>query len=501
MTEDLIAKALAALRQKDFLTARTAIAAYAQDNALELQHFLIKGLSELALAEWSAAAKTFTDAIEAFPHQPQLWLNLGIAQENLGYVDEAAESFEESIDLKNNQGDAYGNLSNLYRKQGRFDEAVAMAHLAFEHGAPKAQALNSLGLAHGKQGKFEAATRTFNEALQFDPTNADIHANIANLAIDQLRFNDAWPAFSKARTLQDSATLKRDEGMARLLTGDFAKGWPLYEARLELPTALRTRPPCPIYKGEMLAGKKLLLVAEQGFGDTIMFCRYGELLAKQGAELLWYVQKPLQWLLKGNLPGKLFTEEDPLPEADYYLPLLSLPLVTGKLDPWDISSAPYMEVSVSPELPQAITGKRKIGLVWTGSPTHERDHERSIPLGVFAPLFNRKDIQLFAPFTGAGLEEITSATPVISLASSIKDFADTAALLKQMECLVTVDTAVAHLAGALGVKTYLLLPHCPDWRWGTTGEKTPWYNSMTLLRQPSYGDWESVISTLAEKLT
>jgi ADP-heptose:LPS heptosyltransferase len=212
------------------------------------------------------------------------------------------------------------------------------------------------------------------------------------------------------------------------------------------------------------------------------------------------VPKTLQWLISGNLPGTLFTENDPLPLADYYLPLMSLPFATGKVNPTELSGAPYLKVAVEAELPKVKTDKRQIGLVWTGSKTHERDHERSLLLDQFAPLFKIKDAQFYAPFTGPGLEEIVADTPVISLEKSIHDFADTATMLAPLDCLVTVDTAVAHLAGALGVKTYLLLQHSPDWRWGTSGETTPWYKSVTLLRQSRYGDWDSVIEGLVSRL-
>ncbi len=500
MTEDFVAKALAALRQKRFADARDSIAAYAESNTLEFQHYLIKGLSELALSDWQAAADTFTEATGLFPHQPQLWFNLGTAQENLGKLDDAADSLERSLDLKPEQGDACGNLSNIYRKQGRFGEAEAMAHRAYEFGAPKAQALNSLGLALGKQGKFEAAAKTFQEALQLDPADQQILSNLANLAIDRLDFDTAWEFFAKARALGDLLTIRRDEGMARLLAGDYAAGWTLYEARLELPAALRVRPACPRWRGENLAGKKLMLLAEQGLGDTIMFCRYGKLLADAGAEILWVVQKPLQRLLADNLSGKVFSERDPLPEADYYLPLMSLPLATRKYAPAEAPPAPYLRAPDEPRLPDAKADVKKIGLVWTGSPTHERDHERSISLDRFAPLFAQAKAEFYAPFTGVGLEEITDGTPVTALGNLIGDFSDTAALLRQLDCLVTVDTSVAHLAGALDVTTYLLLQYSPDWRWGTSGTTTPWYARATLLRQPKYGDWDSVIENLANKL-
>jgi ADP-heptose:LPS heptosyltransferase len=174
--------------------------------------------------------------------------------------------------------------------------------------------------------------------------------------------------------------------------------------------------------------------------------------------------------------------------------MMSLPLLTGHLQPE--SAGNYLMAATIPVLPGG-SHKTKIGLVWAGSRTHQRDHERSLPLAQLAPLLDIA-ADFYAPFTGNGLEEI-GTLPVTRLDSLITDFADTAALLKQMDCLVTVDTAAAHVAGALGVKTFLLLPHCPDWRWGVSGETTPWYPSITLLRQPKYGDWKSVIDDLLKR--
>ncbi|MFY9287691.1 MAG: tetratricopeptide repeat-containing glycosyltransferase family protein [Alphaproteobacteria bacterium] len=499
MTEDYIALALNALRQKDFAAARSAINSFAVDHEMEFQHYMIKGLSELALLEWEAAENTFSEASILFPHQPQIWQNLGVAQENLGDIDEAAESLEHSLALKPEQADACGNLSNVYRKLGRFTEAEKMAHRAYELGAPHAQALNSLGLALNKQGKYDAAEKTFSEALRLEANNPQINANLANCYVDQLKFDSAWPLFAKARSLSDDAIIRRDEGMARLLTGDYQKGFELYEARLSVPGALRFKPNCPLYSGGSFDGKKILLIAEQGYGDTLMFCRYGTYLQEAGAQLTWVVQKPLQWVLQGNVPGTIMVEGDELPPADFYIPLLSLPRVTNKMPP-DVSGSPYIVTSATTELPKEKPGLRKIGLVWSGSPTHERDHERSIPLQEFQPLLRMSTMQFYAPFIGAGIEEIKNDTPVLSLAGQIEDFADTASLLKQFECIVTVDTAIAHLAGAMGVKTFLLLPYCPDWRWGTHNIITPWYKNMTLLRQPRYGEWNSVIQELITRL-
>ncbi|MDR3450554.1 MAG: tetratricopeptide repeat protein [Alphaproteobacteria bacterium] len=483
-------KALEALKNRDFAAARELMR---QESAAGFgqQHFLIKGLAELAMKDWEAAWGTFTTATSRFPDYTLFWLNRGVAEENLGMVDAAIASHENCLKLLPTQAEAAGNLSNLYRKKKRLGEAEQMAKRALENGAAKADALNALGLARMRQGKFEEADASFRLAHEADPLNADIVTNQANLAVDRLRFEEAWPLFAKARAIENKAVTRRDEGMARLLAGDFERGWRGYEARLDVPLALRLKPACPQWRGENLKGKKLLIIAEQGFGDVIQFCRYEPYVAE--ADLVWALPKPLLRLLSGSLHGMVLSESDPLPVCDYYVPVMSLPFLTGHFAPEAASR--YLQAPIGPSLPPGNHSK-KIGLIWAGSRTHERDHERSIALTQLAPLLKLVPADFYAPFTGDALAEIGDL-PVIRLDKTISDFADTATLIAQMDAVVTVDTAAAHLAGALGVPVYLLLPYCPDWRWGVSSETTPWYASMALIRQQRYGDWASVIARLS----
>lgn len=493
---DLVAQALRSLRHGYFADARSYIQTYAADHKREEQHYLIEGLAMLATADWLAARDLFLQACTDFPDHAQFWFNRGLAEENLDQLNEAIASYQRCLTLKPELGEAFGNLSNIFRRQKRFPEAVQMACRALASGADKAGSLNVLALALGKQGNFSEAEKALDEAITLAPDDASILANRANLAVDQLKFDEAWEYFSAARARDKSAIIQRDEGMAHLLAGDYGKGLPLYESRLDLPKALRIHPDCPRWQGASLSGKTLLLISEQGFGDTIQFSRYAHTLVEAGANLIWTVRPPLQRLMAANVPGRVILESDPLPETDFWFPILSLPFALGMTSPIPPASPNFRATSL-PRLPDA-PGKRKIGLVWSGSPTHERDHERSIPLASFAPIWDKIDAQFYAPFKRAAAPLPTAILPLDRL---ITDFADMAALLSQLDCLVTVDTAAAHLAGALGLPTYLLLPHCPDWRWGTKGETTPWYESLTLVRQPSYGDWKSVIQKMLATLS
>lgn len=482
--------ALEALKRKDFAAARDALARE-DAAAFTIQHFLIKGLAELALQDWSAARETLADATLRFPDHALFWLNRGIAEENLGFIEAATESQQRCLALNPAQGEACGNLSNLYRKSRRFAEAEDMARRALANGAAKGDALNCLGLALRRQGKFAEADAALRQAQEAAPDNAAILANRANLAVDELRFDEAWPLFRNARAIKDEAVFRHDEGLARLLAGDYEKGWDLFETRLEMPGALRVQPACPRWRGEGLAGKKLLILAEQGFGDVIQFCRYGAVI--QGGELVWAVPKNLVRLLAGNVRGSIVCENGVLPACDYYVPMMSLAGMLKNATP----RLPYLTAPQTPTLPPG-KHRLKIGLVWAGSRTHERDRERSVRLEQLAPIFDSA-ADFYAPFVGDALEEI-GTFPVVRLDPLMTDFADTAALIRQMDGLITVDTAAAHLAGALGVKTFVLLTHCPDWRWGVSEETTKLYPSLTLLRQPEYGDWGSVIEKLAALL-
>ncbi|MDE2030123.1 MAG: tetratricopeptide repeat protein [Alphaproteobacteria bacterium] len=491
-TENAVKIALEALKNRDFTAARAAAAGFDMAEA-DILAFQVKGLAELGMEDWWAAMATFAAATARFPGQALFWLNKGIAEENLGLKDEAVASYEKCLALDPAQGDACGNLSNLYRKRRKFAEAEAMARRALDLGAAKSAALNALGLALGRQGKFAEAEKTFAEAAQAAPGDPDIVANQANLAVDQLQLEKAWPLFAAARAIENKPVFRYHEGMARLLAGDYARGWELYEARLELPQALRIKPDCPRWQGEDLTGKKLLIVAEQGLGDAIQFCRYGAFL--KDAVLIWAVPAPLVRLLSRQLRGTVLDENAPLPVCDFYAPIMSLPFLTKRFVPE--TASPYLKASNAPRLPEG-KHRRKIGLVWAGSPTHERDHERSMKLETLALLVKKIEADFYAPFKNPALAQIGNL-PITRVDHLARDFADMAALIAHLDCLITVDTAAAHLAGALGIKTYALLSWCPDWRWGADG-KTAWYESVETLRQPRYGDWNGLVGELLHKL-
>jgi tetratricopeptide (TPR) repeat protein len=486
--------ALEALKRRDFATVRSLLA-NESPKTFTIQLYQVKGIAEMSMLDWQAAFDTFSAAALKFPAYAAFWLNRGISAENTGRIDDAISSNEHCLTINGIQVEAMGNLSNLYRRRNRFTDAEAMARKALEAGMKKGDANNLLALALLKQGKLDEADEALRVAQAEDTHNPMLIANRANILVDKLQFFDAWRMFAAARALKDEPVFRRDEGYARMLSGDYDRGLPLAEARLLLPAALRVKSNCPIWNGDSLKGKKLLIVAEQGFGDVIHFARYQSMI--HDGELFWAVPPEMVRLLTGAVRGTVLPEDGPLPDCDVYAPVMSLPFLLGYMRP---ESTPLkIAVKETPKLPQG-SHKLKIGIAWSGSQTNERNKERSIPLERWKPILETGNADFYAPmFANKALDEIGSL-PVIRLDSLIGEMADSAALIKQMNAVITVDTSVAHLAGTLGIKTFLLLAYCPDWRWGASNDKTPWYSSMTLLRQPKRGDWDSVIQKMADIL-
>jgi hypothetical protein len=316
---------------------------------------------------------------------------------------------------------------------------------------------------------------------------------------------EALAAFGRAVALKPDAAMPAfNKGLALLLTGQFAEGWPLFERRLQLGVVRSIEQ--PIWRGENLAGRVLLLHAEQGLGDTIQFCRYAPLAARRATVVL-EVQPPLLPLLAGQpaMP-KLVARGDALPKFDLHCPLLSLPLAFGGEPSAFPSPAGYLAADPArvadwaPLLPRS--EGRRVGIVWSGNPKHRSDANRSLPLAALLPLLECGATLLSLQNELRDSDRaLFDATPQIArLASPFRDFADTAAVIAQLDLVIAADTSVAHLAAALGKPTWILLPFAPDWRWLLDREDSPWYASVRLFRQSARGDWAGVIERVRQAL-
>ncbi|MGA2080933.1 MAG: glycosyltransferase family 9 protein [Holophaga sp.] len=322
-----------------------------------------------------------------------------------------------------------------------------------------------------------------------------------------------WPALRKAleaRLRQDPPGVQRDynEAHLRLLFGDLPRGWDLYEARIPyLGMGKMHRSTRPRWNGEPFPGRTLLMEWEQGFGDTVMFVRYAALAKARGGTVMVGAQRELADLV-ATCPGvdRVITHLEPLPEHDLQVPLPSLPGVfRTDLDsiPADI---PYLDIPARvphrQELAQALAasrGRTRIGVAWAGSPTHKRDAERSLPPAVFAPLGVLPDVAWHS--FQLGRADAPPLPGLVGLAPLLQDFSDTAYALSGMDLVITADTALAHLAGALGIPTLVLVAFGPDFRWLLHRSDSPWYPSVRLYRQPVPGDWDAVIAAVRRDLS
>ena len=370
---------------------------------------------------------------------------------------------------------------------------------------------NNLGLALAASDRESDAIAAYRSALDLKPDHAVAWNNLG-LALQSVNdVRGAIDAFRRAVDLKtDFAHAHWNLSLALLLDGQFALGWREYDWRLVLTELGRGRHVYPgqAWDGGAAAGKTLLLYAEQGLGDALQFARYATLLAHAGARPLIHCVDALKPLM-ATVPGvsKVLGSDEPLPEYDAHFPLLSLPRVFATTAETIPSAASYMTVP-EPHRTAARAwidsgrAKLNVGLVWAGSREHSNDRNRSCPLAALAPLLALPGIAWFSLQQGEASNELDAFAdpkPVIALPASAP-LIDTAALIAELDLVISVDTSIAHLAGALGRRCWLLLPFAPDWRWMLDRDDTPWYPAMRLFRQSHLHDWSSVVVRLAAEL-
>jgi hypothetical protein len=378
-----------------------------------------------------------------------------------------------------------------------------------------AAACNNLGMALERLRHPDAAEAAYRQSLAHQPDAAGTHSNLGVLLTDLRREAEAEACFRQALALQpDFARAQMNLGQLLLAHGRFAEGWPLHEGRLAEHAGTASGPD-PIaaaglrhWQGESLLGKSIVVLPEQGLGDEIQFCRYLPWLKARGAARVTLVCRPSQTALMQTLagPDAVISQADALPRLaghDYWTVLLSLPLRAGTTPDTIPADVPYLHPDPArlARLAPLLAGDGlKVGLVWRGNPLHSNDAERSLPgLDALAPLWTIPGVRFFSLQKDAGT--LPPGLPLTDLAPAIGDFADSAALIRQLDLLISIDSAPAHLAGALGVPCWLLLPAWKaDWRWQHERYDSPWYPGMRLFRQTQRGDWSGTVSRMADAL-
>jgi tetratricopeptide (TPR) repeat protein len=422
----------------------------------------------------AAAAELIGQAIALHGSNAAFHSNLGLALKDLGELERAADAFRRAIALRPNAAAPHNNLGIVFTALGRWDEALACSAKALELQPDFADAHANIGHVRRQEQKLEAAIAQYRTAIRLKPDFAEAHTSLAH---------------------------------ALLQSGEFAEGWAEYEWRWQTRSMLAGRRGFtqPQWRGEPGDGRVLLIHAEQGFGDTLQFCRFAPAAAARGFQVILEVQKPLVRLLRGMREVAVIGRGEPLPPFDLHAPLLSLPWALGLTLEGLPGPVPYLQ----PDPALAVHWRRRlgaptagplVGLAWAGSHTVANaaiDRRRSIAPAALAPLFQAQaafvSLQKDGPPMPAGL-------PLIDLMPEVADFADTAALIANLDRVITVDTAVAHLAGALGKPVWLLNRFDSCWRWLAGRYDSPWYPGLRIYPQPAPADWETPIAAIAGDL-
>ncbi len=515
-----------------------------QRDLAEAHHNL--GNVMLARQRNQEAADCYRAAVKHRPGYAQAWYNLGQAMRALEQKEEAIACYRTAINLQPSYAPPCNNLGLLLHEMGRTDEAVTFARRAVAGQPDDAESQNNLGVILQAQGNLEEAAEHYRravslrkpyaeawsnlggvarmrgelheaveccgKAIELAPESPDPYHNLG-IALSDLGDHDrALASFDRALEIKPTSSLFHwSRALALLLGGDFAQGWEEYEWRWRCAELKPSRPLFaePEWDGSDPSGKTILLYAEQGLGDSIQFVRYASEVAARGARVVVGCHALLRSLLtKVEGVSDTWADGEPRPPIDAQLPLLSLPRVLGtRLDtiPARISylRAEPLRVQHWKERLATTSGRRKVGLVWAGNRQHQNDRNRSTTLASFGRLAEATDTTFVSLQKGEPAVEAArppAGMTLLDWGAELNDFSDTAALLEALDLVITVDTSVAHLAGALGRPVWTLLPFSPDWRWLLNRDDSPWYPTMRLFRQPGVGDWPTVMSRVADAL-
>ncbi|NJK74606.1 MAG: tetratricopeptide repeat protein [Microcoleus sp. SU_5_6] len=446
--------------------------------AIELNPVYVKALNNLGatlqeMGEQKSAIVYFNQALSVKSNFVPALVNLGAAMQSQGQIEEAKRLYQQSIAAEPNNPKGYYQLGSLCLEIGKAEEAVFSLERAIALQPNYVEALNNLGSALEEIGELHRAISCYQKALDVDANCVKAHFNL---------------------------------GLALLLTGDLPRGFAEYEWRWQTDQAKklqRVHFQQPLWDGSDLHGKTILLRSEQGLGDAMQFLRYVEIVQSKGGKIIVSCYQELKRLFK-QIPGieQVAVKIEELPEFQVQAPLMSLPYILGTNLDNIPTNIPYLAAPPNWQFSLESDRNLKVGIVWAGSSEHLKDFQRSCHLSYFLKLLDVTGASFYSlqKQVSAGDRTLLNQIPVIDLSDNLNDFADTAAVISQLDLVICVDTAVAHLAGALGKPVWILLAFMPDWRWLLDREDSPWYPTARLFRQQTAGDWEPVFDRLKTAL-
>jgi Flp pilus assembly protein TadD len=473
-----------------------------------------RGIAHHNQGNLEEAISCYRQALYLQPDNVDARSNLGVALQHQGRLDEALACYYEALRFRPDHAIGHNNIGSVLQLQGKMEEAIRYYREAIRLLPDYAEAHKNLGTALGNLGRFDDAIASYREAVRLQPDFAEAHKNLGNALKDQREVKEALACYHEALRLQpDYAEAHAARALANLLAGNFEEGWPEYEWRWHCQAhgtpALFAR---PRWDGSRLEGRTILIFAEQGLGDIIQFIRYAPLVKQYGGTVVFASHQALGRLLR-SCPGidRLTVEGEELPPFDMQAPLLSVPGIVGTTLATIPASVPYLAADrdLVRQWREELAPVRglKVGIAWQGAPGFPSDRLRSIPLRYFAALGQVGSVQFYSLQKHHGLDqlpEVAGRLPLVDLSSRLDvaagPFMDTAALMKSLDLIITCDTALAHLAGALAVPVWTVLSFAADWRWLLDREDSPWYPTMRLFRQKRPGDWAEVFERVTAAL-
>ncbi|MEO8627574.1 MAG: tetratricopeptide repeat protein [Betaproteobacteria bacterium] len=536
-----------ALNQFELASARFRDALHLDPNANTSAHYhLANALAEQS--KFDEAVVCYLRAVELEPNNTSAWINHGRALISLGRIDEAVACYRQALQTAPDSAQTHDRLGVLLMRRGESAEAEQAFRAAIKLNPELADAHHHLGVLLIERQRETEALRFLEEAVRLKPTDAEAHNNLGNLCRAQgllersvfhcreairlkpslveahnnlgVALRDLGQTAAAMQSYESAARLRPDypdahwnRALALLLAGDYAAGWTEYEWRWKRRGQQPRKFTQPIWDGSSLDGRTILLYAEQGLGDTLQFIRYAPLLKRQGATVVVECQAELVRLLKRCVGiDRVVSRGDPLPAFDVQAALLSLPRILGTtLENVPtarsyLSADPRRVAELHPEIQQRqeLKGGIKVGIVWRGNPSHQNDRFRSVSLENLIPLMQVPNVTFFSLQKGAGREQLAALADrhaIVDLSDRLNDFHDTAAAVVNLDLVIGCDTSLVHLAGALGVPTWVLLPANPDWRWLLSRPDSRWYPTMKLFRQSRLGVWHDIVERVEQSLT
>jgi len=468
------------------------------------------GIINAQTGNLNAAAEYFRKLIAIHPAHTGAYYNLGNVYRDQGQFSEAFKCYQKTIQLNPGHAEAFINIGIIFRMQGRFDEEAACYQKAIQLNPCSAEAFYNLGHSFFQKEQFDKALACYEKVTQLNPHSIHAYLNMGLVLTIKGRFDEAISVYEKTSRLEpENPEAHWNLANVLLLTGNFEQGWKEYMWLWKTNDYIRRRRPFtqPSWDNSEtdIRGRTILLYAEYGFGDTIQFIRYAPLFAEQGAKVIVECQRELASLLQ-NAEGiqKVIPYGEQLPEFDAHCSLMMLPALFNTAIGNIPNKVPYL--TPNPVLVERWrekighdTAKLKAGIVWSGVSTRKK----FCSLEAFSPLAQLQGVSFYSLQKGKTAQDATlnpGGMQLYDYTSEMHDFSETAALIENLDLVISIDTSVAHLAGAMGKPVWTLLPFVPDWRWLLNRDDSPWYPTMRLFRQPSPGDWKSVITDIADAL-